>query len=1245
MVARCLDNMELTIEQALQQAVEAHKAGKLQDAEALYRVILQAQPKQPDANHNLGVLAVSLNRTEAALPLFKIALEANPSQGQFWLSYVDALIKEKQFGNARNLLEQGKKQGLTGEKVDLLDAKLAQLANNLTSQKTEPNKLSKAIELREMGRYKEAQDWLTKFLEAEPNNAEGWSLLSQLFLLHKKDAQAEKAIATAININPNLSSIYRNQARLLLKNSKPAEALLKAQSGFEKSTEDPESLIVLAACLGANQRDLEAVPLIERALKARPNYAEAFANRALVRLRAKNTSGAIEDLEKAGVLKPHLTHIWELLGTLRYQNKDLSGAIEALKNAQALEPDNVIRMINLGELLRQDKRIEESIAILEEATDKAPENASAWINLGTALQQDNKIENAQVAYKKALVIHPNSAEVFNNLGSIAKDTKDWESARKYFEQAIAIKPDYAEGHSNLGNTLQELGRLEDAETSYNKAIAIKPDFAEAHINLGNTLKKLGRLEDAETSYKKTIEIKPDFAEAHYNLGITQQELGRLKDAETSYERAIAIKSDFAEAHSNLGNTLKELGRLEDAETSYDKAIAIKSDYAQAHYNLGITQQELGRLEDAETSYKKAIAIKPDYAEGHSNLGNTLKELGRLEDAVTSYKKTIEINPDFAEAHSNLGITLQELGRLEDAETSYKKAIAIKPDFAEAHSNLSNTLKELGRLEDAINSVIKSIRIKPTVVAKNLFIAISKKLNIKTWDLSLSQLVIAALIEPWGRPADVMPFALRLLRKEKEFAKILNQSSHEINEAKSNGSLLSLISDKEFDASALVQAMLTSTPIPDSKLETVFTTLRTRLLKVASSILLKDGKCDEVASLYCWIAQQCFINEYVYFQTTDEIHSSQSLRDLLKKALEEDQSIPSAWVIAVACYFPLYSIAGAEKLLRKNYSSDIHSVLVQQIQEPLEELDLRKSILSLTSIENQVSLKVQSQYEENPYPRWTRLPKDSSKKYLNLFIQSKFPSAGFQRLGEDRDLEILIAGCGTGQHSVGTSLVIKGANILAVDLSMASLSYAKRKTAELGIDSIEYAQADLLKLNSLDRTFHVIESSGVLHHLENPFDGWEVLLSLLRPHGLMRLGFYSEIARRDIVRVRNLISSAGIGSSSQDIRGYRKHLLGLKNFENYGFATSSLDFFSTSACRDLLFHVQEHRMNLHTIDRFLKDHDLNFLGFEIDSSVIQAYKKRFSNDTSATNLDQWHIYEEENPDTFIAMYQFYVQKKS
>ena len=96
--------MELTIEQSLQQGVAAHKEGKLQEAERLYRAILQAQPAHPDANHNLGVIAVSVNKADAALLLFKTALEANAKIEQFWLSYIDALIKEQQFENAKEVL-------------------------------------------------------------------------------------------------------------------------------------------------------------------------------------------------------------------------------------------------------------------------------------------------------------------------------------------------------------------------------------------------------------------------------------------------------------------------------------------------------------------------------------------------------------------------------------------------------------------------------------------------------------------------------------------------------------------------------------------------------------------------------------------------------------------------------------------------------------------------------------------------------------------------------------------------------------------------------------------------------------------------------------------------------------------------------------------------------------------------------------------------------------------------------------
>ena len=109
--------MELSIDQALQQGIAAHKEGKLQEAERLYRAIIQSQPFHPHANHNLGVLAVSVNKPDVALPLFKTALEANPKIERFWLSYIDALIKEKQFDNAKQVLELAKKQDVDEEKL------------------------------------------------------------------------------------------------------------------------------------------------------------------------------------------------------------------------------------------------------------------------------------------------------------------------------------------------------------------------------------------------------------------------------------------------------------------------------------------------------------------------------------------------------------------------------------------------------------------------------------------------------------------------------------------------------------------------------------------------------------------------------------------------------------------------------------------------------------------------------------------------------------------------------------------------------------------------------------------------------------------------------------------------------------------------------------------------------------------------------------------------------------------------
>jgi SAM-dependent methyltransferase len=217
--------------------------------------------------------------------------------------------------------------------------------------------------------------------------------------------------------------------------------------------------------------------------------------------------------------------------------------------------------------------------------------------------------------------------------------------------------------------------------------------------------------------------------------------------------------------------------------------------------------------------------------------------------------------------------------------------------------------------------------------------------------------------------------------------------------------------------------------------------------------------------------------------------------------------------------------------------------------------------------------------------------------------------------------------------------------LAIDLSLTSLAYAARKTCELAVPDLDYAQADILKLGSIDRTFDLIEASGVLHHMADPFAGWRVLLSLLRPGGLMAVALYSEIARGEIVKARGFIAEHGYGSTADEIRRCRQDLIAHEGGAAFRNVCASSDFFSTSDCRDLLFHVQEHRLTLPRIAAFLAENNLDFIAFELDARIASQYRTACPDDRAMTDLASWDAFEREHPSTFSAMYQFWVQKRA
>ena len=229
--------MELTIEQVLQRGVAAHKEGKLQEAERFYRAILKSQPSHPDANHNLGILAVSVNKAEAALPLFKAALDANPYKEQFWLSYIDTLMKKNQLQNAEVASKKALDLKLDFIKVKLYlsgillklgrldeaEAILRQTISLKPDYAEAHNNLG--ITLQGLGRLKEAEVSYKQSILLKPDYAEAHNNLGNMLKELGRLEEAMSRYTKAIKLNPKMSE-SRNNLVQLLTSYVPSEEIL-----------------------------------------------------------------------------------------------------------------------------------------------------------------------------------------------------------------------------------------------------------------------------------------------------------------------------------------------------------------------------------------------------------------------------------------------------------------------------------------------------------------------------------------------------------------------------------------------------------------------------------------------------------------------------------------------------------------------------------------------------------------------------------------------------------------------------------------------------------------------------------------------------------------------------------------------------------------------------------------------------------------------------------------------------------
>jgi Flp pilus assembly protein TadD/SAM-dependent methyltransferase len=740
--------------------------------------------------------------------------------------------------------------------------------------------------------------------------------------------------------------------------------------------------------------------------------------------------------------------------------------------------------------------------------------------------------------------------------------------------------------------LQGEGRLDDAAARYRAAIALKPDHAAAHMNLGNILVQQRRLPEAIDSYRRVLALEPRSPIAHYNVANVLAQQGRWAEAEASYRAAIDANANFAEAYNNLGNVLKDQVRLADAERAYGRALALRPDYAEAHNNLGIVSSLRGAAGEAMTHFEDAVRLAPR----------------------------------FVEARNNLGLALSRDGRAEAAIREFRAALALRPGDHETVHHLARELLAAGSIGEAADILVRALE-GGTAETRSLLALCFQSMSPDAL-VPLRLYVVRALSEGWARGGELERVGISLINRSAAVAACVSRL-----DAKGElelGDLTGLAADP------LLLQVMTTGRVSDRDLERVLTAARRTIL-----LQTFDAPSSELVTFGAALARQCFINEYVFAETPDERAALGRLADGIAARIRSGDDIPALWPVAIAAYAPLHRMPGADALLGRPWPQAVDEVLAQQLREPAEEQAIRKALPSLTAIDAD-SVVVQAQYEENPYPRWVTPPPLLKPLPADDYIRAKFPRAPFRPMSIAGGPDVLIAGCGSGSHAIEAHRRFAGARILAVDLSRASLAYAVRKTRALGLD-IDYAHADILRLGGIGRRFDVIEAAGSLQCLKDPAAGWRVLLSLLKPGGVMLLGLYSQVARADINAARAYIAQRGYGGSVEEIRHCRQEIVAFPAGTPGKSVIEAGDFYSTSDCRDLLFHVQEYQHTLPEIAGFIAAEKLTFLGFQLDPRVLRRYADTYPDDTAMTDLANWDAFERGNPDVFAAMYQFGVQK--
>jgi len=324
--------MTLTITEAMQKALAHHRDGQLNQAEKIYRAILNSQPQNPDANHNLGVLSMQVKQPKAALPFLQTALKSNPGNGEYWLSLAECRVRLHAWDEAEALLNEAESKGLKHPALVRLRQRIVDGRGEKPKHAKAQEALQRGIQFHQSGRFGEAIGWYQKTLEIQPENTDALNNLGGVLQAQGKLDEAVAYYQEAISINPDSTEAHYNLGNALKEQGKLDKAVASYQKAVSIKPDFADAHHNLAYALQEQGRMEEAVASYQKAISVNPDLAEAYNNIGLAYEKMNDLVKAEKYIAKALSISPNAANINYAQSVILRRKGEIDDAIQLLES-------------------------------------------------------------------------------------------------------------------------------------------------------------------------------------------------------------------------------------------------------------------------------------------------------------------------------------------------------------------------------------------------------------------------------------------------------------------------------------------------------------------------------------------------------------------------------------------------------------------------------------------------------------------------------------------------------------------------------------------------------------------------------------------------------------------------------------------------------------------------------------------------------------------------------------------------